>query len=85
MRVLCRRKPAAAVGSRVAAVVDGLEGPFDVLGTLVWKKRVGLFRWQIGVEFTDVLPAAKKGLTMLARASLLNDTIAVKERSRRSA
>lgn len=85
MRVNCRRKPAADVGAKVAAVVEGHDGAFDVSGKLVWKKKAGMFRWHIGVEFDELSPASKKGLAILARSSLSNDTIAVQERSRRSA
>ncbi len=85
MRVNCRRKPAAPVGSKVAAVIEGHDGPFDVSGKLVWKKKSGFFRWMIGVEFDELTPAAKKGLSLLARASLSNDTIAAQDRVRRSA
>jgi hypothetical protein len=85
MRVLCKRRPAADVGSVLAAVIDGLDGPVDVAGKVIWKKKVGFFRWQIGVEFGDLLPASRKGLALLARASLANDTIAVQDHARKSA
>jgi hypothetical protein len=85
MRVACRKKPAADVGATLSVIIDGHEDKFDVTGKLVWKKKVGWFKWIIGVEFEELMPGAKKGLTLLARASINNDTIAVRERGRPAA
>ena len=85
MRVACRRKPAADVGSHIAVNVEGGDGTFDVSGKIVWKKKAGLFKWTVGIEFDELTPAARKGLTFLARSALSNDSIAIQDRMRKSA
>ncbi len=85
MRVGCRRKPAAEVGAKLSVIIDGHDDKFDVTGKVVWKKKEGWFRWTIGVEFEELSPAARKGLALLARASLSNDTLAIQDRVRKSA
>lgn len=85
MRVICRRKPAAEKGSRLAAIVEGLDGEFDISGRIVWKKKVGFFRWEMGIEFDEVTPEARKGLALLARSALTNDSLATRDRMRKSA
>ncbi len=85
MRVISRRKLAAEKGSRIAAIVEGLDGEFDISGRIVWKKKLGWFKWEMGIEFDEVTPEARKGLALLARSALTNDALAVKDRQRKSA
>ena len=82
MRVGCRKKPAAEVGAPLSVIIDGQDDKFDVSGKVVWKKKDGLFRWMIGVEFDELSPAARKGLALLARSSLTNNTIAMQDRAK---
>lgn len=85
MRVICRRRPAAENGARLAAIVEGLDGEFDVSGRIVWKKKIGFFKWEMGIEFDEVTPEARKGLALLARSALTNDSLATRDRMRKSA
>lgn len=85
MRVVSRRKLAAEKGAKISAIVEGLDGEFDIAGHVVWKRKVGFFKWEMGIEFEEVTPEARKGLALLARSALTNDSIAVKERTRKSA
>jgi len=85
MRVISRRKLAADKGARIAAIVEGLDGEFDISGRIVWKKKLGWFKWEMGIEFDEVTPEARKGLALLARSALTNDAMAVQDRQRKSA
>jgi len=85
MRVQCRKKPAAELGAKLSVIIEGHDDKFDVSGKMVWKKKAGFFSWIIGVEFDELSPAARKGLALLARSSLSNDTIAIQDRMRKSA
>lgn len=80
MRVTCKRKIAAEKGAHLAAIVEGLDGTFDVSGKIVWKKKIGWFKWEMGIEFDELQPAAKKGLALLARSSLTNENLAAQDR-----
>src|SRR5262245_6752646 len=70
MRVRSRKKIAAEVGARISAIIEGMDGPFDVSGGVVWKKKVGLFKWEMGIEFVDLTPEANKALVLIARSAL---------------
>lgn len=85
MRVSCRRRPAADAGARFSVIIEGHDDKFDVSGRMVWKKKGGLFKWIIGFEFDELSPAAKKGLALLARSSLTNESMAQQDRTRKSA
>jgi len=85
MRLICRRKLKAEEGAKIAAIVEGLDGEFDISGRVIWNKRLGFFRWEMGIEFDEVTLEARKGLALLARSALTNDAIAIKDRVRRSA
>ena len=85
MRVASRRKISADKGAHLAARVEGLDGEFDISGRIAWKKKIGFFKWEMGIEFDELDPAAKKGLALLARSALTNEAFAIQDRPRKSA
>lgn len=80
MRIRSRRKPAAQNGSRIAVIVEGIDGSFDVSGRIVWRKKVGFFRWEVGVELDEPSADVRKGLSLIARSALANESLAVQAR-----
>jgi len=77
MRVRTSGKP-PAIGSLFATTLEGLDGPMLVGGVIMWTKRAGFLKFEVGIEFREVTPAMKQTLTRLARSSSQNETIHVR-------
>lgn len=55
--------------------IQGVEGPLLVTGRVVWTRRCGLFKREMGIRFTDLAPATIEALRRLARMTAHNETI----------
>jgi len=62
VRILARRVPKG----EVTVELIGLGGRFEHRGRVVWSKRIGLFKHEIGIEFEDITPEMSQQLTRLA-------------------
>lgn len=84
-RVMCKGFRGPKAGDRVWLRIDGLSGPIDLEARVVWNRRNGLLRHDVGIEFQDPSPAAKKALGALARTAPMNDVFARLEVFKQSA
>jgi len=64
-------------GQVFTIVIDGLDGPVALAGTVQWVRRCGIisFSREIGILFTDVPQATANALCRLARAAAHNETM----------
>lgn len=69
----------------MALRIDGLDGTIDVRARVVWRERVGWFRYELGLEFLKPDAAARAALATLARTAPLNQTFGLYNNRRRSA
>lgn len=67
----------AEVGEVFAITLDCLGESVGLLAKLVWKKRTGLWRHQVGLEFGALTEPQRKQLSLLARAAASNETIRI--------
>jgi hypothetical protein len=86
-RIRRRRRITGAAGSMVNLEIEGLDGPVRVLARVIWERRLGLFRHEIGVLFEDVAPPVRRALVEIAKRSPANAVLGriELERARRSA
>jgi hypothetical protein len=67
MRV--RSRKAFRVGDVRVIVIEGLGGTLGMKSRIVWIKRNGMFRHEVGFEFMDVDPDLARKLTQMAMAN----------------
>lgn len=72
MRVRCRRRLIAPVNGQLSVIVEGLDGQFAVSARIAWKRRVGLFGWEIGLQLIEVSNGSRTKLAQMARAAIIN-------------
>lgn len=65
MRVLCRKLPP----TRTEVQIGGYELPGRLIGLLVWSKRVGLFKYEVGIQFDKLTPEMSSMLLHIAAAN----------------
>jgi hypothetical protein len=51
LRAMCRRLPEEG---EIAIQITGLGGELEVMGRMVWSKRHGRSKFEVGIEFVDV-------------------------------
>jgi hypothetical protein len=71
----CRGRPAYAVNEPIVVTVEGLDGPFDLPSRVVWVRREGFRRFEVGVAFMAVSDAARRALSALGRAAASNEVL----------
>lgn len=71
----CRGRPLYKVGEPIVVSIEGLEGAFDVASRVVWIRRTGIFRHEIGVAFLALSAGARQELTALGRSAANNEII----------
>ncbi|MEX2217818.1 MAG: PilZ domain-containing protein [Phycisphaerales bacterium] len=86
-RIRRRKRLPQADGSTVNIEIQGLDGAVRVLGRVIWSRRLGFFKHEIGVVFEDISPEVRKALTTIARCAPANAVLGrlTLERARRSA
>jgi hypothetical protein len=86
-RIRRRRKLRNDAGSMVNLEIQGLDGSIRVLARVVWVRKLGLFRYEVGVIFEDINPQVRRALTAIARRAPANAVIGplTMERERKSA
>ncbi|UCD75440.1 MAG: J domain-containing protein [Phycisphaerales bacterium] len=72
MRLSCRRKPPLKAGQHGRFKLSIPNGTLIVVGRAAWVRRIGLRRFEMGVEFVEVSPNLAKGLDALARFGFLH-------------
>jgi hypothetical protein len=68
MRVSCQSKP-PAIGAVINTVLNTLEGPMDLKVCVVWTRRVGWTRVEVGLEFRELTAEQGSALTRLAHGA----------------
>jgi hypothetical protein len=67
MRVLCRKVPRG----RLEVKLLENELPGRLTGEVAWSRRVGLFKYEVGVRFDNMSPEIAQRLTAIAGANRL--------------
>lgn len=62
-------------GQIFAVTVETLDGPVSIACFAPWRKRVGLFRYELGICFVDISRHAATALNNLARSVAHNEII----------
>jgi hypothetical protein len=75
LNAACRGRPVYELGEPIVVTIHGLEGPFEVPARVVWIRKIGFRRHEVGVTFLAVSDHARQSLTALGRAAASNETI----------
>lgn len=59
----------------ISFTLQGLDGPLPLCGRVVWSKRSGFFKREVGIRFERLQDSTIAALRRLARASSYNETI----------
>lgn len=73
MRVITRHM--ISTGTMMVVTIDTLDGSLMLPCFCPWRKRIGLFKYEIGLCFVDLKPHAMEALNRIARSSAHNETI----------
>lgn len=74
MRVRTNQRP-PTIGVSFATTLIGLDGPVECIGVVVWTKRAGFFKFEVGIEFRELSAQMRTALARLARASAHNEVM----------
>jgi PilZ domain len=74
MRVLSAIRP-PAVDKIVTVTIQTLEGPIAVEARVIWSRRAGFFKREIGMRFVDLLPSAASALSRVGSAAAHNESV----------
>ncbi|MBS0196002.1 MAG: PilZ domain-containing protein [Planctomycetes bacterium] len=74
MRVRGAEKP-PKVGSRLTIRIDAPDGALFAGTVVQWTRRIGLFRFEVGLRFEPITPQLQVSLNRLARFACRNETI----------
>jgi len=75
MRVTSATKPEVQVGDELTVTLQSFDGPLAVMVRVVWSKRRGFKRHQLGLQFVNVGDDLRKRLSALARALTTNEIV----------
>lgn len=64
-----------SVTSIIVITIDGLDGPVNFEGQVVWTRRRGLFKFEAGLEWKNLTPVMQHTLVRLARAASQNESV----------
>jgi PilZ domain len=70
-----RTRQNVPTGQIFAVTIDALDGPVSIPCFAPWRKRVGLFKYEVGICFVDISRHAATALNNLARSVAHNETI----------
>jgi hypothetical protein len=62
-------------GAQMPVTVQGLTSRIELKGRIVWVRRTGWRRFEVGVNFEDVSDEARAQLVAIARAAPMNEQI----------
>ncbi len=65
-----------SVGSTIPVTITGLDGAVDFCGQVMWTRRRGLFKFEVGIQWKDLTPIMRQALVRLARAASQNESVA---------
>lgn len=70
IRIRCAGRPAIRAGQVVSMTIAGPEGPFSVAVRLIWIRKVGVFRHEVGACFEKLTETARSQLLALVRSAV---------------
>ncbi len=59
----------------IHVTVQTHEGPLAVAASVVWSRKTGFFKREIGLRFVDLLPGAAVALSRLGSSAAYNETV----------
>lgn len=62
MRLVCRRVPREEFSTRIR----GLGADLTVRGRVIWSRKIGFSKSEVGIEFIEVAPELAQQLTTMA-------------------
>ena len=63
------------LGEPIVVTINGFEGSFELPARVVWVRKAGFMRHEVGITFLAVSDQAKRQLAILGRAAANNETI----------
>jgi len=72
MRVVLDRRLPLKEGMRLKLSIESFGEPFTVSTEVVWVKRKGMFRKEVGLRFCDVTPRLRRVLSEIAQSAVSN-------------
>lgn len=79
MRVSARGARPPHYGTIMHLELKHPEGAVQVKSRVVWIKRIGFYRFEVGLEFEDVTPTTAAGLVIIARLALHSVAVALSQ------
>lgn len=74
MRVLSAIRP-PPTDQVVTVTIQTLEGPISVEARVIWSRKTGFFKREMGMRFVDLLPSAASALSKVGSASAHNESV----------
>jgi hypothetical protein len=74
MRVLSAIRPPPP-DQIVTVTIQTLEGPVSVEARVIWSRKTGFFKREMGMRFIDLLPSAASALSRVGSASANNESV----------
>ncbi|MCC6660002.1 MAG: PilZ domain-containing protein [Phycisphaerales bacterium] len=68
-------RPMYHLGEPIVVTVNGLEGAFDLPARVVWIRKAGFLKHEVGITFLAVSDQAKRQLLAMGRCAASNETI----------
>lgn len=75
LRVRSRGKPVVKVGECMILTLQSVSTRLELPVEVVWVKKVGFRRYDVGLRFGDLPRAAREALTIMARAAAKRETM----------
>ena len=84
-RIACTGLGGPAAGEVVEPCIRGLDGDIRVRAKVIWRKRTGWLRYEIGLSFLDPAATVRAALAAVARTAPQNEIFARAEARQKSA
>ena len=72
MRIMCKGKPTLKIGMPQTFKIESPEGTLKVSGRVVWGRRAGFRKHEMGIEFVNVAAKTQAALAALAEFGFLS-------------
>lgn len=79
MRIQCKREPRVEVGETSQILVGAPNGTISLGAQVVWMKKRGFRRYELGLTFGEPTPLVKAALLLLVRTSTTTNTYFVED------
>jgi len=79
LRVMCRHRIAINPGETINIVIESVAGNLSLTARVVWCKKRGFRRRELGLTFGDPSPATRSALNQILRTSSVTNSMYKKE------